>query len=83
MLVNKQDHMRDLRRRTNVDRLYFQYDFCDFSPAHRNTYVEAYRMELGAVFSTAFIGDSFTLIKVRKRVYFAYNHKLYDVQIPA
>ena len=82
VLVSKQDHMWDPRWRTNVDRLYFQNAHYDIAPKDRIRYCEPYRMELGAVFSTAFVGDSFTLIKVRKRVYYAYNNKLFDVQVP-
>ena len=63
-------------------RLYFQCHHYDILCKYNYHYHPAYDMEHRTLFDTAFIGDSFTLVKVKNDVVLAYNNKLYDVQVP-
>ena len=79
VVIRKAEFIKD-RWHDTVDRLYFQYDHYDIYPKNRDVYYELYGMELGAVMDTAFVGDTFTLVKVKKRVVLVFNNKLFNVQ---
>ena len=65
----------------SVMRLQFQCDYYDITIKYSDHYHPAYDMEHCTLYDTAFIGDSFTLIKVKNSVVLAYNNKLFDVQV--
>jgi hypothetical protein len=64
----------------SVIRLQFQCDYYDITMKYSNHYHPAYDMEHRTLYDTAFIGDSFTLVKVKNSVVLAFNNKLFNVQ---
>lgn len=78
-LRRKEEHV--IRVGDDGMRLYFQCDHYDIRNEYNYRYRQAYDMDHRTLFDTAFIGDSFTLVKVKKNVVLAYNNKLFDVQI--
>ncbi len=80
VLRRKEDSIMD-RWTNSVMRLHFQYDRFDILTKYCDTYHKLYRMQLFTVYDTAFEGDSFSLVKVKKQVLLVFNNKLFDVQI--
>ncbi len=78
-LRRKDEHVMQVGE--DVMRLYFQCDYYDIMCKYNHHYHLAYDMEHRTLFDTAFIGDSFTLVKVKRDVILAYNNKLFNVQI--
>lgn len=82
----KDEHLIQVGR--DPMRLHFQC--CHYDIYHRRylydglyeSYLLAYDMEPETFFHTAFIGDTFTLVKVKNSVILAYNNKFFDVQVP-
>ena len=60
-----------------ANRLVFRFNKYDI-PKKSGRY-DIYNMEPQAVFDTAVIGDTFTLVKVKKQVVLAFNNKLFNV----
>ena len=77
-LRRKEEHV--LQIGNDVMRLYFQCDHYDITRKYSDIYMPQYQMEHRTVYDTAFIGDSFTLVKVKNTVVLAYNNKLFNVQ---
>lgn len=81
VLVNKIEHMRNGDWISfNVNRLFFKCNKYDFFPREGCVWVDVYNMDYQAVFDTAFIGDTFTLVETKKKVILVFNNKLFDVK---
>ena len=78
-LRRKDEHV--VRVGDDCMRLYFQCDHYDIRNEYNYRYHQAYDMDHRTLFDTAFIGDSFTLVKVKGTVVLAYNNKFFDVQV--
>ena len=68
----------------SVNRLFFKCNTYDILLGHEfrnDERYDLYDMDYQAVFDTAFIGDTFTLIEIKKKVVLAFNNKLFDVKL--
>ena len=83
-LIEKREHVR-IGYRQNGNRLRFMQGHFDIFNKAMDPYVEPapYYISMKAVWDTAFIGDSFTLIErkhfFRKTILYAFNNKLYEI----
>lgn len=67
-----------------VNRLFFKcntYDILLGYEFRNDERYDLYDMDYQATFDTAFIGDTFTLIEIKKKVVLAFNNKLFNVII--
>ena len=82
VLVNKMEHVSCGIWPNNhiVNRLFFKCNKYDFFPKDGCVWVDIYDMDYQAVFDTAFIGDTFTLVETKKSVVLAFNNKLFQFQ---
>lgn len=77
-LEDKEQDVYSFHHRRSRNRLYFgkgHYDIYRYNGTH-----PLYDMQMQALYDTAFIDDSFTLICHRKHVLFAFNNKLYEIE---
>lgn len=83
-LVNKAEGVYTFLRGHNTHRLYFRQDHYDLwiynSHTGRPLWSDIHNMEKKTIYDTAFVGDIFTLVSVRKRVYLVFNNKLFDIR---
>lgn len=82
VLVNKVEHISDgvWPNGLVVNRLFFKYNTYDILTGTLY-YDDLYDMDIQAVFDTAFVGDTFTLVETKKKVVLVFNNKLFDVKI--
>ena len=77
-LVDKEKDVYSFSHKRSRNKLYFgkgHYDIYRYNGTH-----PLYDMQMQALYDTAFIEDSFTLICHRKHVLFAFNNKLYEIE---
>lgn len=81
VLVDKKEHISSGLWPSGliVNRLFFKYNKYDL--LKKSGYYDIYDMDDRAVFDTAFVGDTFTLVETKKEVVLAFNNKLFNVII--
>ena len=81
VLVDKKEHISNGVWPSGlvVNRLFFKYNKYDL--VSKSVYYDIYDMDDQAVFDTAFIGDTFTLVETKNKVILAFNNKLFNVII--
>ena len=83
-LVNKAEGVYTYLHGHNTYRLYFRQDHYDLwmydSYTGHPLWSDIHNMEKRTIYDTAFVGDTFTLVSVGKRVYLVFNNKLFDIR---
>ena len=79
ILVSNEEYTFDWKWQNVTNRLSFKNGHYDVWPKHMHKFVDIYDMNYQALFHTAFIGDSFTLIEVRKNIRLVFNNKLFEI----
>ena len=65
-----------------LHRLYFNRGYYDISSITHHRWSYDHEMDAKAVYDTSFPNDSFTLVGHNEKIYMAYNHRFFDVQVP-
>lgn len=84
ILVDKREHIMSHAWPVGiiVNRLFFKYNKTyDISPRFGCNWIDIYNCEWQAVFDTAFVNDTFTLVETKKEVVLVFNNKLFDVKV--
>ena len=79
ILVANEEYTFDWKWQNITNRLSFKNGHYDVWPRDMHRFVDIYDMNYQALFDTAFIGDSFTLIEFRKNIRLVFNNKLFVV----
>ena len=84
-LINKADDINTFLHGHETHRLYFCQGHYDMRVYGRycgpeGTWYSICNMGTKTIYDTAFIGDSFTLVCIGKRIHLAFNNKLFDIQ---
>ena len=84
VLASKRDDVYEFWHSHNTRRLYFQkgyYSIYSYSSISAGSiWCSIYTTDMKTIYDTAFIGDTFTLICVGKKVILALNNKFYEIE---